>query len=237
MKSLSLQNWHKRLFAWGMAKANTADDQAIKLHNCQDYTTMADLKRSLLSPLQGNVLEIGPGAGANLSYYSPDIHWIGVEPNPFMHPYIHQEAERYGLTAIELYGEQAETLPVADNSIDTVVSTYVLCSVSDVDATLKDIQRVLKPGGTFVFIEHVAASENTCTRTVQDGITPVWKTVFDHCHPNRETWLSLEKVGFESVCYQSFRLSVPVVSPHIAGIATQKSANNDAVTNDALPTS
>nr|RNJ69461.1 MAG: class I SAM-dependent methyltransferase [Leptolyngbya sp. IPPAS B-1204] len=232
MKGLSLQNWHKWLFAWGMAKANTADDRTIKLHDCQDYATMAALKRSLLTPLQGTVLEIGPGAGANLSYYSPDIHWIGVEPNPFMHPYIYQEAERHGFTAIELYGEQAETLPVAANSIDTVVSTYVLCSVSDVDATLKDIQRVLKPGGTFVFIEHVAASENTCTRTVQDGITPVWKTVFDHCHPNRETWLSLEKVGFESIRYQSFRLSVPVVSPHIAGIATQKSANNDAVTND-----
>lgn len=88
MKGLFLQNWHKRLFAWGMAKANTADDQAIKLHDCQDYATIADLKRSLLSHLQGTVLEIGPGAGANLSYYPPDIHWIGVEPNPFMHPYI-----------------------------------------------------------------------------------------------------------------------------------------------------
>jgi hypothetical protein len=53
--------------------------------------------------------------------------------------------------------------------------------------------------------------------------------VFDHCHPNRETWLHLEKVGFESVHYQSFRLSVPIVSPHIAGIAMQKSANNAAV--------
>jgi ubiquinone/menaquinone biosynthesis C-methylase UbiE len=172
MKGLFLQNWHKQLFAWGMAKANNADDQAIKLHNCQDYATMADLKRSLLSHLHGTVLEIGPGAGANLSYYPPDIHWIGVEPNPFMHSYIHQEAELHGLTAIELYGEQAETLPVADNSIDTVVSTYVLCSVTNIDAVLKNIQRVLKPGGTFVFIEHVAASENTCTRSIQDGVEP-----------------------------------------------------------------
>ncbi|MBF1999986.1 MAG: class I SAM-dependent methyltransferase [Synechococcales cyanobacterium M58_A2018_015] len=224
MKSSFLHNWYKQLFAWGMAKANNADEQAIKLHDCPDYATMADLKRSLLSHLQGTVLEIGPGAGANLSYYPPGIHWIGVEPNPFMHPYIHQEAKRHGLTAIELYEGCAETLPVADNSIDTVVSTYVLCSVSDVDATLKDIQRVLKPGGTFVFIEHVAASENTCTRIVQDGITPIWKTVFDQCHPNRETWLHLEKAGFTSVHYQSFRLSVPIVSPHIAGIADRASS-------------
>jgi ubiquinone/menaquinone biosynthesis C-methylase UbiE len=220
MNSLFLQNWHKRLFAWGMAKANNADERAIKLHDYPDYATMADLKRSLLSHLQGTVLEIGPGAGANLSYYPADIHWIGVEPNPFMHPYIHQEAERHGLKSIELHGKRAEALPVEDRSIDTVVSTYVLCSVTDIDATLKDIQRVLKPGGTFVFIEHVAAPEDTCTRTIQDGITPVWKTVFDRCHPNRETWLSLEKAGFELVHYQSFRLSVPIVSPHIAGIAT-----------------
>ncbi len=216
-----LKGWHQRLFAWGMAKANHADDKAIKLHDCQDYATMADLKRSLLGKLQGRVLEIGPGAGANLSYYPTDIDWIGVEPNLFMHPYIYQEADRHGLKNIELHGERAEKLPVEDDSIDTVVSTYVLCSVTDIDATLKDIQRVLKPGGTFVFMEHVAATDGTCTRTVQEGITPVWKTVFDHCHPNRETWMYLEAAGFESVHYQSFRLSIPIVSPHIAGIATR----------------
>ncbi len=217
-----LQTWHKRLFAWGMSKANDADDQAIKLHDCQDYATMAELKRSLLGNLQGRVLEIGPGAGANLAYYPKDIDWIGVEPNPFMHPYIHQEAERHGLKNIELHGERAETLPVKDASVDIVVSTYVLCSVTDIDATLKDIQRVLKPGGTFVFMEHVAAIDGTCTRTLQEGITPVWKTVFDHCQPNQETWMYLEEAGFESVHYQSFRLSIPIVSPHIAGVATRE---------------
>ncbi|MBN8563630.1 MAG: methyltransferase domain-containing protein [Leptolyngbya sp. UWPOB_LEPTO1] len=183
---------------------------------------MADLKRSLLSNLHGRVLEIGPGAGANLSYYPTNIHWIGIEPNPFMHPYIEQEAERHGLKTIELHGERAEILLVEDDSIDTVVSTYVLCSVTNIHATLKDIQRVLKPGGTFVFIEHVAATNGTFTRTVQEGITPVWKTVFDHCHPNQETWMYLEAAGFESVNYQSFRLSVPIVSPHIAGVATRQ---------------
>ncbi len=222
MKPTLLQSWQQRLLAWGMAKANHTDDEAIKLHDCQDYATMAELKRSLLGKLQGRVLEIGPGAGANLSYYPTDIDWIGVEPNLFMHPYIRQEADRHGLKNIELHGERAETLPVKDASVDTVVSTYVLCSVADIDATLKDIQRVLKPGGTFVFIEHVAAIDGTWTRTVQDGITPIWKTVFDRCHPNRETWICLEDAGFESVSYQPFRLSVPIVSPHIAGVAIRK---------------
>jgi len=172
--------------------------------------------------------EPGHGAGTNLAYFSPDVHWIGVEPNLFTHPYLRQEAERRGLKDIELYGQQAEQLPVADGSLDAVVSTYVQCSVTDLDTTLKDIQRVLKPGGKFVFMEHVVATDGTCTRAVQDSITPIWKTVFDHCHPNRETWENLEKAGFATVDYQTFRLSIPVVSPHIAGVATRASIDPQA---------
>ncbi|NJO72629.1 MAG: class I SAM-dependent methyltransferase [Leptolyngbyaceae cyanobacterium RM1_406_9] len=222
MTCLPLSQIQKRLFAWGMAKANAADDHAIKLHDCQEYGTMADLKRSLLGNLQGTVLEIGPGAGANLSYYPTNVYWIGVEPNPFMHPYIYQEAERQGLNNIELHKGMADKLPAEDGSLDTVVSTYVLCSVTDIDVTLRDIQRVLKPGGAFVFIEHVAAPDGSCTRTVQDGVTPIWKTVFDGCHPNRETGMFLHDAGFELVQYQQFWLSIPIVSPHIAGIAISR---------------
>jgi ubiquinone/menaquinone biosynthesis C-methylase UbiE len=217
------RNEYRRFLAWGMAKATEADEQTIQLRDCSDYATMADLKRSLLGHLEGKVLEIGPGAGTNLAYFHSDIHWIGVEPNLFTHPYIRQEAERHGLNDIELYGQQAEQLPVEDGTLDAVVSTYVLCSVADIDTTLQDIQRVLKPDGKFVFMEHVAATDGTFTRTIQDGITPIWKTVLDHCHPNRETWLNLGKAGFATVDYQTFRLSIPVVSPHIAGVATRGS--------------
>jgi ubiquinone/menaquinone biosynthesis C-methylase UbiE len=216
-------DWLKRLFAWGMAKANAADDSNIKLTHCADYANMAQLKQSLFGDLQGRVLEIGPGAGANLSYYPSDIHWIGIEPNPFMHQYLKQEAERLGLKNIELRLGCAEQLDVEENSIDAVVSTHVLCSVTDLAATLQEIARVLEPGGRFLFIEHVAAKCSTWTRRIQDGIEPVWKAMFDNCHPNRETWLALEKAGFERVDYQDFNLSIPIVSPHIAGIARKKS--------------
>ncbi|NJL54845.1 MAG: class I SAM-dependent methyltransferase [Leptolyngbyaceae cyanobacterium RM2_2_4] len=219
MTFLPLSQIQKRFFAWGMAKANAADDRAIQLRDCQEYATMGDLKRSLLGNLQGTVLEIGPGAGANLSYYPTGIHWIGVEPNPFMHPYIYQEAERHGLKQIELHARMADQLSAEDHSLDTVVSTHVLCSVTNIDSTLREIQRVLKPGGAFVFIEHVAAPDGSCTRFTQDGVTPIWKTIFDGCHPNRETWMLLDNAGFELVQYQQFRLAIPIVSPHIAGIA------------------
>ena len=216
-------DWLKRLFAWGMAKANAADDSNIKLTHCADCANMAQLKQSLFADLQGLVLEIGPGAGANLSYYPSEIYWIGIEPNPFMHQYLKQEAERLGLKKIELRLGSAERLDVEDNSIDAVVSTHVLCSVTDLATTLQEIGRVLKPGGRFLFIEHVAAQCGTWTRRIQDGIEPVWKSMFDNCHPNRETWLALEKAGFEIVDRQHFYLSVPIVSPHLAGIARKKS--------------
>ncbi|MCX7595144.1 MAG: class I SAM-dependent methyltransferase [Fischerella sp.] len=180
-------DWLKRLFAWGMAKANTADHSTIKLKGCSSYETMAQLKQALFADLDGRVLEIGPGAGVNLSYYPTNIQWIGIEPNPFMHSYLKQEAERLGLHNIKLRLGSAERLEVEDNSIDIVVSTHVLCSVTNLATTSREIRRVLKPDGRFLFIEHVAAQCGTWTRRIQDGIEPVWKTMFDNCHPNRET--------------------------------------------------
>jgi ubiquinone/menaquinone biosynthesis C-methylase UbiE len=215
----SLPQLQKRLFAWGMAKVNAADDRTIRFQDCPDYDNLADLKQDLLSQLQGTVLEIGPGAGANLAYYPTTIRWIGIEPNPFMHAYLHQEAARQGLAAVELYEGTAEQLPIADHSVDAAVSTHVLCSVRDVAQVLQEIQRVLKPGGRFIFLEHVAGACGTWTRRVQDGIQPIWTPLFDHCHPNRDTGHAIDQAGFQSVQYQRCRLNFPVVGPHITGIA------------------
>jgi len=175
-----------------------------------------------LGNLQHQVLEIGPGAGASLAYYPKDIHWIGIEPNPFMHPYLEREAQQRGLSNIQLLQGTAEDLPVEDESIDTVVSTHVLCSVRDLYRSLQEIKRILKPEGSFVFIEHVAGECGTWRRRVQDGIEPVWKNLFDNCHPNRETWKMLEQVELEVVNYYQFKLAFPVVSPHIAGRIRKK---------------
>lgn len=219
MKFSNLSQIQKRLFAWGMSKANSTDNSAIELTNCTSYSTMAELKQALLGSVQGKVLEIGPGAGSNLSFYPKNIDWIGVEPNPFMHQYLEQEADRQGLKKIELYRGSAEQLPVKDNSIDSAISTHVLCSVNDLDRSLQEIKRILKPGGSFIFLEHVAADCCTWNRRIQDKIEPVWKVIFDNCRPNRTTGILLENAGFESVNYQEFRISFPIVSPHIAGVA------------------
>ena len=210
----------KRLFAWGMAANNVLEQARIQRSDQMTFPNLAELKRSLLSPLQGTLLEIGPGSGANFTYFSPDIRWIGVEPNPFMRPYLHQKATEQGFRNIELYQGFGEHLPVTNQSVDAVVSSHVLCSVHRLEQVLKEVQRVLKPGGQFIFLEHVAGDCGSGTRRLQDGIKPLWQALFDNCHPNREIWKTLEEAGFATLDYQHFRVRLPVVSPHIAGVAT-----------------
>lgn len=114
-------------------------------------------------------------------------------------------------------------MDVEDNSIDAVVSTLVLCSVDSLAATLQEVLRVLKPGGRFFFLEHVAAPQGTGLRRLQHWVQPLWKTLGDGCRPDRETWVTLENAGFERVDYQHFRANVPaIVSPQIIGVATKK---------------
>jgi ubiquinone/menaquinone biosynthesis C-methylase UbiE len=199
----------KRFYAWMMAQSSSPDDKIA-----------GERKRFLFANIQGKVLEIGPGTGPNLPYYPKDIHWIGIEPNTHTHSYLQKKAEKLGLN-IDLRIGSAEWLDAEDNSIDTVVSTLVLCSVPNIDYTLQAILRVLKPGGRFLFIEHIAAPQGTVLRQVQRAIRPIWKVIGDGCHPDRETLIALENAGFASVNYERFNAQLPIFSPHVIGVATK----------------
>jgi SAM-dependent methyltransferase len=203
--------WYKRFFAWTMATAAAEYERAI-----------APRKQALFGHLQGNVLEIGPGAGVNLRYLQPNTRWIGLEPNPYMHPYLRQAAKTLGLD-VDLRTETAGNSGIADSSIDIVISTLVLCSVPDLAATLQEILRVLKPGGQFLFIEHVAAPSGTLLRQIQSGIRPLWQIIGDGCCPDRNIGQALEDAGFGTVTLETFDGPVPiaVVKPHILGIAVK----------------
>jgi ubiquinone/menaquinone biosynthesis C-methylase UbiE len=207
----SLQDSYKRLFAWLMARGGEGYEHA-----------MATRKQALFADLQGELLEIGPGAGSNLRYVPQQAHWRGVEPNPYMHPYLKAEAERLGLK-VEVLTGSAEHLDLPDNCLDGVVSTLVLCSVPNLSATLAEIYRVLKPGGTFYFVEHVAAPAGTLLRQVQDGIRPLWQIIGDGCQSNRETGEAIAAAGFDQVSYEDFKapIPIPIVQPHIMGIAVK----------------
>jgi len=200
----------QRIFAWALARFNGGYEKSVVQH-----------KQRLFSNLAGTVVEIGPGTGANLRFLTPgEVRWIGVEPNPFMQEYLRKEGTRLGIP-IDLRLGTAEHLPFADASADAVISTLVLCSTADQQRALKEILRVLKPGGRLIFIEHVAAPAGTRLRTLQNLVTPVWKQLGDGCHPNRETWVQLERAGFAKLDYQ--RIGIPgfLVTPHIVGEATK----------------
>jgi ubiquinone/menaquinone biosynthesis C-methylase UbiE len=148
------------------------------------------------------------------------IQWIGVEPNRYMHPHLRQEAHRLGIN-IDLRLGTAENLPLESASVDFAVSTLALCSVVDQKRAVREILRVLKPGGRFVFIEHVAAPTGTLLRRIQTTVKPVWRRLGDGCHPDRQTRDLLEGFSFAKLDIAEFIAPLPIVSPHIAGSATK----------------
>lgn len=178
-------------------------------------------KKSLFNSLSGKVLEIGPGAGTNLKYYPDDISLTGLEPNPYMQNYLKEKAKRAG-RPLKIITGTAENIPLEDETIDAVVSTLVLCSVTDMTQALYEIKRVLKSGGTFLFVEHVAAPEKSFLCKVQQWIKPLWKKMADGCHTDRETWKYINQANFDNVNISHFKLPLPIVSPHIMGKAVKR---------------
>jgi len=197
----------KRLFAHTLA---WGDDTQHRIYG--------DRKRQLFSDLAGTVVEIGPGTGVNLRYLPDSLRWIGLEPNPHMHGYIRDRLDGRAIDA-SLRTAPAQDTGLPDDSVDTVISTLVLCSVPDVADTLAEVRRILRPGGQLRFIEHVAADEHTLLCWFQHGIRPVWKTLADGCRPHRRTGAILQTAGFSSIEFERFRAGVPPVSPHISGTA------------------
>ncbi len=212
MTDNSRSGLRRRLLAWLLARGNARYERLV-----------AERKRALFAELTGDVLEIGPGAGANLPYVPRGIRWIGLEPNVHMHAYLRKEAERLGL-AVELRTGTAERTGLADASVDAVVATLVLCSVADQAAVLQETLRVLRPGGRFIFVEHVAAPRGTWRRRVQRWARPVTEFCGDGCHPDRETWTAIERAGFEEVQLERFELPIGLMAPHVAGVAVKRSA-------------
>ena len=203
-----------RFFAWSLAHAGDAH-----------HRHFADRKRVLFGRLGGGeggpptVVEIGAGAGPNAVFFPEGTRWIAIEPNVHFHHHLHAAAAQYGL-ALEIRDGTAESLPLGADEADVVVSTLVLCSVADPEAALAETRRVLKPGGRFVFVEHVAAPRGTGLRLAQRAVKWPWRVVGDGCRLDRETGSLIEAAGFSDVEIEHFRAPLGLVAPHVAGVAT-----------------
>lgn len=200
-----------RLFAWSLAHA---DGQQHRLYHKrkQRLARLARLGDAAV------VVEIGPGAGPNARYLAPGTRWVCVEPNVHFHPRLQRAAETRGLD-LELIAGGAEALPLADASADVVLSTLVLCSVRDPAQSLAEAVRVLRPGGRFVFIEHVAAPPGSILRRLQTSLRAPWGWVADGCRPDRDTQAAIPAAGFASVTVEAFRAPLGLAAPHILGVA------------------
>jgi len=178
------------------------------------------MKAERMKDLEGNVVEIGPGNGINFRYYPAGVKVIAVEPNPFMHERLKEHVEA-SPADITLKVDLLENLRLESGSIDAVVCTLVLCTVPDPQAVMEEVMRILKPGGKYVFIEHVAAPEGTAKRRLQNAVFRPWKYFFEGCHTNRHTAELLQSVGFSEIQLESFdSKAMPApVSPNIVGVA------------------
>jgi SAM-dependent methyltransferase len=177
---------------------------------------------ALVGALRGSVLELGPGAGANLRHYGRDVRWLGVEPSARAMASTAAAADALGMRARVLPG-RAEHLELPDASMDAVVCSFVLCSVRDQSAALAEVRRVLVPGGRFVFAEHVAAPPGTWVRRGQHVVAGLNGVVGLRCRPNRDTGDAVTAAGLEVTDLHSFTMTGPFGAgiPQLVGAAVR----------------
>jgi ubiquinone/menaquinone biosynthesis C-methylase UbiE len=181
--------------------------------------TFRRLRQECLRGLSGTVLEVGFGSGLNLPWYPREVTrlWF-VEPS--------REARRMAREAIaaapfpvEPLGDTAESIPLPDAAVDAVVSTWTLCTIPDVDAALREMRRVLRPGGQFRFVEHGRSPEPRVARW-QDRLTPLQKRLAGGCHLNRPIDRLIEGAGFRLDRIDRFYVRGPKVGTYLyAGVA------------------
>ncbi len=177
-------------------------------------------KQRVFADLPAEVVELGTGVGANLGYLPPGATLIAIEPNRYMHPALRDAAGRYDVR-LDLRERTAEQTGLPDDSADTVISSLVLCTVHDPAAVLAEVRRILRPGGTFRFVEHVAADDGTPTRAAQRLFRRPWAWTFEGCSCERDLEHAVRAAGFGSVEVQRYRVHTPLLpfNTQIAGVA------------------
>lgn len=179
----------------------------------------ADQRQKVIPLAQGRVLEVGVGTGLNLPFYDRTRVQtiVGVDPALRMHRLALKRVQRAGI-AVELIGLSAEKLPSADASFDTVVSTYTLCTIPDPVSALRQMRRVLVPGGKLLFSEHGRAPEPRIAKW-QTRLQPYWSKIAGGCMLDRDIPALLEQAGFRPDVQSMYVPGPKVLSYHYWGVA------------------
>jgi ubiquinone/menaquinone biosynthesis C-methylase UbiE len=195
-----------RVFAFGYDRFLSTAEKAGLRH----------MRRELLSEASGRTLEVGAGTGLNADLYPPAVTELVLsEPDRFMSSKLRSKHPH-----AEVVDAPAERLPFEDDSFDTVTVTLVLCTVPDPPAALREIARVLRPGGRLLFLEHVRAEDPGLARW-QDRLHGPWYLFGDGCHCNRDTLATLEASPLTVERAERGRLpkAAPIVRPLLRGAA------------------
>jgi ubiquinone/menaquinone biosynthesis C-methylase UbiE len=181
---------------------------------------LRDRRRDLLSEADGATLELGAGTGLNLDLYPPSVtELVLTEPAEHMARRLRERAAGAGRD-VEVVQAPAERLPLPDDRFDTVVATLVLCTVDDPAATLAEVDRVLRPGGRLLFLEHVRSTDPRVARW-QDRLHGPWRFVGAGCNCNRDTpaTLAASPLQVERLDHGELPKSPPIVRPLVTGHA------------------
>lgn len=200
-----LSNWFPRVYDTFMSPL-------------EKNTTFQRQRQRLIAKASGKVLEIGAGTGVNFSYYTEKIESVvATDPNPEM---VHKAQKKVNESRVPLkvITASAEQLTFPDHTFDTVIGTLVFCTIPNPERALKELSRVLKPGGTFLSFEHVQMKQPHL-KVSQTVLTPLWKHLCDGCHLNHDTLGLFETSPFFQInqvnsLYKGLFLSFEGVNHH-----------------------
>lgn len=153
-------------------------------------------RERVIGRAEGTVLEIGAGSGLNLPLYKAGVREIlALEPDPQLLTMAKRNAKQ-AARPVTFMMASAESIPLESRSVDTVVTTWTLCTIPDADRALQEMRRVLESSGRLLFVEHGLASEEGVVRW-QNRLTPAWKCISGGCHLNRPILSLIETAGFK----------------------------------------
>ena len=207
---------HSQRMAWLLAPIY---DRAMR--HTEDACLSA-WRRELLAKAQGSVLEIGSGTGVHLGLYGERVSAIRMtEPDPLMRRQLERKLAEHNDPRYTVTSESALALESEDGTVDTVVSTLVLCTVPRPQEAMQEIFRVLKPGGSLLFLEHVYADNHPSRARWQRWVNPFWRACMGGCELTRPTGQWLEEAGFEitEVMDESMRRAPKLVRRTLRGCA------------------
>jgi ubiquinone/menaquinone biosynthesis C-methylase UbiE len=177
-------------------------------HLAMRQRQLLPFRQRVIGAAEGRVLEIGIGSGLNFPFYGGAVtSVIGLEPSSAL---LNMARPRAGAaaTSITLLDASAETIPLDSDSIDTVVTTWTLCTIPNVVQALTEIRRVLKPSGALLFVEHGRAPEPGVARW-QDRLDPLWSRLAGGCHLNRKMDDLISRGGFRIETLENARIPGP----------------------------